>query len=234
MKKILGYTVLFLLMGTGMQAQDFDLGDIMGEAQDFFGEAQDDAEKAADTEAQEKFKEAFNDKFKKWGAFSENLDDYSPQTKCLYLMAKYILELEELKVETGKASECRRTYDLYGMQLTAMMSSTTIMFCSEELFNTLGKVPDTITEDVIDYLSEIKKDFNLLYSKQNKTDFEETMVQFYINKNAFVDPYYEDDLEIEFIKINQYLLKYFHPLSLMKEGVAISQQMDRLKPCTGY
>lgn len=234
MKKILGYAMLFLLMGTGMQAQDFDLDDIMGEAQDFFGEAQDDAEKAADTEAQRKFKEAFKDKFKKWGEFSENLDDYSPQTKCLYLMAKYISELEALKTETEKDSDCRRTYDLLGMQLMAMMSSTTIMFCTEELFNTLGKLGPEMSQEDMDYISEIKKDFNLLYGKEKNTDFEKTMVQFYINDYAFVDPYHEDDLSIEFTKINQYLLKYFHPLSLMKEGMAISQQMDKLKPCTGY
>ncbi|MCK0159980.1 hypothetical protein [Allomuricauda sp. F6463D] len=235
MKKVLGFTLFLMFLCTGSQAQDFNLGDIIGEAQDYFGQSQNEAEKAADTEAQQKFEEAFTNKFKKWGEFSNNLDSYSPPSKCLYLMAKYIMELEALKEETEGTSDCKRKYDLYGMQLTSMMSSTSIMFCTEELFNEIDNIKSGTARNAdLTLFKQIKKDFALIINKEDPTDFEKTMIKFYIDDTFLVDPYYKDDPSIEYFKIHEYLQKYFHPLSLMKEGMAISKEMDVLKPCTGY
>lgn len=262
MKKILGYTMFFLFMSTGMQAQDFDLDDIIGEAQDFFDGAQKEAEKTADTEAQRKFKETFNDKFKNYNKYISNLDNYSPYSKCFYLMIKYIMELEELKVATEVVDDCKKTYDLYGMQLIAMMSSTNIMFCTEELYNDLQHLKEidknsdpqmgrkekiqASSDDIKRFFGEMN-DFAPLvlvagYTNDKKqdllrpigleyTDFEDTLIRFFLKHTTFM---IDHNMEFEPMLVAGLIEKYFHPLSLMTDGVAISQQMDRLKPCTGY
>ncbi|UBZ12288.1 hypothetical protein LDL77_10305 [Flagellimonas marinaquae] len=267
MKKILGYTILFLFLSTGARAQEFDLGDIMGEAQDFFGEAQEKAEHQADTEAQKKFEAAFKDKFKKWGEFSSNLDNYTAYSKCFYLIAKYVMEMDGLREETEKSKDCKKKYDLYGMQLMAMMSSTSIMYCTEELYNKIADVFGTLKvgerrdPNAFDELDEFVREMNTLvlilhtvdllgdnyteternandifdeYMKDHEiTDFEETILR-------FLSQHYDDLIMVkdgialfDITKVADLINQYFHPLSLMKDGVDISQKMDRLKPCAG-
>lgn len=253
MKKILGCTILLLLLFTGAQAQDFDLDDIMGEAQDFFGEAQDDAEKAADTEAQRKFKEAFKDKFKKLGEFTENLDNYSADTKCAYLIFKYKMEIDSLVARTKAEENCKKKYDLYGMQLTAMMSSTTIMYCSEDLYNLFNSRDNgfhsknnTEKEEEKEKLKQLVTDITQILQDGGKkfgawsygrgdppNDFEKTFLISYQNLGKLMSdstPYY--DKEDDIVKpIQKILNKYFHPVSLLGNTVAISKEMDKLKPC---
>lgn len=211
-----------------------------------------------DSKYQKEFENAFKNKFQKYNEYISNLDNYSTYSKCFYLMAKYIIELEELKVATEEASECRRTYDLYGMQLMAMMSSTTIMFCTEELYNKIADMFGTLevgerrdphefdelvdfTEEMeallkhLDFLSNTNEaDFQAVnnYTK-NWTDFERTLVLFF--GNVYKPTVQKGDKTyFDVTKVASLIEKYFHPLSLIKEGVTISQQMDRLKPCTGY
>lgn len=245
MKKILGYAVLFLFLSTGARAQDFDLGDIMGEAQDFFGEAQNEAKQASDNKAVDDFKEKLNEKFKKLGDFSSYMDNYSAETKCAYMVFKYKMEIDSLVAKTIAEEDCKKKYDLYGMQLMAMMSSTTIMYCSEGLYNLFYSSNNTeeeeeeklkqLVEDVTEILGESAIKFGAWsYGRGDPlNDFQKTFLIFYQDFGEILDdstPYFDklDDVSKPLMGL---LAKYFHPISLLGSTVEISKQMDKLKPC---
>ncbi|MDC6384647.1 hypothetical protein D2V93_02140 [Flagellimonas taeanensis] len=196
------------------------------------------------------YKSIFKNKFQKYNEYITNLDNYSPYTKCFYLMVRYINELEAVKAETANDNDCRRTYDLYGMQLTMMMSSTTIMFCTEELFNAMSSVNhlEYSGVEILDKPEELKRfveEMNAVIqlvpdmNRESKTDFDKRMEKYTEFERTLivffqVYPELRNEDKFRLYQLNALLEKYFHPLSLMKDGVAISQQMDRLKPCTGY
>lgn len=231
MKKILGYAMLFLLMGTGMQAQDFDLDDIMGEAQDFFGEAQDEAEKAADTEAMKDFKKKLNEKIKVWGGFVNELDNYSPEVKCTYMLLKYKKEFDSLVAKTNAAENCKKKYDLYGMQLMAMASSTSLVYCSKDLGDLVGADTKEEEDKLERWVTEITQILEIGYASN---DLEKTFL-FY--KDELFWRVLLKNITSNYDKIKRIditLHKYWHPISIIKTTASISKQMDALKPCTGY
>lgn len=236
---------LLLLASTSIHAQDIDLGDIMSEAQDFFGEAKDEAANDANTTAQQKeFEDAFKNKFKKMGEYLKELDNYSPETKCTYMIFKYKMEIDSLAANTAAAKNCKKKYDLYGMQLMAMMSSTTIMYCSEDLYNLFFSSENTEEEE--EKLKQLVEDITQIFAKGAKkfgawsygrgdppNDLEKTFLIFYQNESSLLDDtvsYYDklDNISKPIMKI---LGEYFHPLILLKNTVAISKEMDKLKPC---
>lgn len=249
--------------GIPMDDLDFtmdDVNDIFGDSDDASNSMPDNFLKEwgnyrNDTKHQKEFENAFKNKFQKYNEYISNLDNYSPYSKCLYLMIKYINELETLKAATEEASECRRTYNLYGMQLMAMMSSTTIMFCTEELYNEIKNFEKgdenaqqmAMSGDFGSFIEDLDKLLEIYDNYQkNENDYSadrktfDTVTDFEITLMRFFD--YLDTVTfekwgrtyIDLIRVASLIEKYFHPLSLMKDGVAISQQMDRLKPCTGY
>ncbi|MBR9855912.1 MAG: hypothetical protein GYB37_15290 [Algicola sp.] len=203
--------------------------------------------------------------------FVLNLDKYNSHTKCFYLIIKYINALDELKEITEETNECKKKYDLYGMQLMTMMSSTSIMYCTEELYNKLkawglsdspvlgeddeintfvtdmyrillytvakddiniegyafsGRLVDT---EMVNYVMETYEENYTL------TDFEKTIGDFLVKKrNVTMDSEDPNDeipitINIEYILI--LIQKYFHPVSLAQDAIAISEKMDVLKPC---
>ncbi|WP_129652834.1 hypothetical protein [Flagellimonas olearia] len=237
MKKILGYTILFLFLSTGARGQDFDLGDIMGEAQEFFGEAQDEAKQASDNKAIDDFKEKFKDKFKKLGDFSGYLDNFSAETKCAYLIFKYKIEMDSLISKTNAEEDCKKKYDLYGMQLMALMSSTSIMYCTEDLFNkfTNGGDFEELKPMVADITQILQEDAEKFEKLAESNDFEQTFHAIYKDYDLRM---LMDDSGYSFDKLDEIskpilaiLLRYFHPLSLVTTTTEISKQMDKLKPC---
>ncbi|WP_437394924.1 hypothetical protein [Flagellimonas lutimaris] len=249
MKKILGYAVLFLFISTGARAQDFDLGDVMGEAQEFFGEAQKKAEhQAADTEAQKEFEAAFKAKFKKMGAYLKELDNYSAETKCTYMILKYQMSVDSLIAATAAEKNCKRKYDLYGMQLMAKMSSTSIMYCTEDLFNMFmsdlntNEEKEKINQLTTDIAEIIDKGGRMIVSRMfgggdpaDTPDFFKTFVMTYAENEGIMDDSLSYDRKKEIVgrPIELALAKYFHPVSLLRSTVEISKQMDKLKPCAG-
>lgn len=246
MKKILGYTILFLFLSTGARAQDFDLGDIMGEAQEFFGEAQDEAKQASDNKAIDDFKEKFKDKLKKLGDFSGYLDNFSAETKCAYMIFKYKMEMDSLIAKTNAAENCRKKYDLYGMQLIAMTSSTTIMYCSEGLYNLLfstdnseeeQKKVNQLTTEITEIVTVGAKKFMAWsYDRGDApNDVEKTFIMIYQNAYELADDssYQQKEDEVT-SEIMQALGIYFHPASLLRNTISISEEMDKLKPCAEH
>lgn len=251
MKKILGYTVLFLFISTGARAQDFDLRDIMGEAQEFFGEAQDEAKQAADDKAIDDLKK----KFKNLATDLSSLDMYSPELKCIYLMIKYEENFVELKKETNKADDCQIKYDLYGMQLMAIASSTTIIYCTEGLYNLIlgdgnlgGSIfdsPEYVT--VLGDYYDLFRDYDdrkyhldsLTYGKsynQLHEDFQKTMRNFLFAEGGLTLSNDEDESKRKLMiraheRISYLLETYFHPLAIIKESVDIGNTMSAL-PCS--
>ena len=174
--------------------------------------------------------------------------------------------MDELKEETEKSEDCKKKYDLYGMQLMAMMSSTSIMYCTEELYNKIADVFGTLEvgerhdPHAFDELDEFVREMNTLvlihhtidlldddnteternansifkeYTKDHDiTDFEMTIFYFLNQHSDFI--MVKDGIALfDITKVADLINRYFHPLSLMKDGVEISQKMDRLKPCAG-
>ncbi|MFD0762962.1 hypothetical protein ACFQZW_12795 [Lutibacter aestuarii] len=242
MKKILVYTILFLLISTGTKAQELNLGDIMGEAQEFFGEAQ----KKADTEAQKKFEAAFKDKFKRMGAYLEQLDNYSAETKCTYMIFKYQMSVDSLIATTAAEKNCKRKYDLYGMQLMSKISSTSIMYCTEDLYNLFSSENtkeekekiNQLTTDIAEILDRggrmmVSNIFAGRKDMKNIPDIERTFLMFYAEGEKISDDSAKfSDRENEVSKpILAVLLKHFHPISLLRSTAEISKQMDKIKPC---
>ncbi|KAB7531164.1 hypothetical protein F8C76_06625 [Flagellimonas olearia] len=250
MKKILGYTILFLFLSTGARAQEFDLGDIMGEAQEFFGEAQEKAEHQADTEAQKKFEAAFKDKFKKWGEYLNELDGYSADTKCAYMIFKYKIEYDALVKETTAATNCSKKYDLYGMQLMAKLSSTSIIYCSEDLFNLINyslggeEIENrdarvrTLEKEIFDIIkisrNTHRRDAMSLRDPE-LSDFEATFLEVFGYKNPdLMEDHFNHEADDSILaEINGVLMAYFHPAQLLASTISISKEMDKLKPCAG-
>ncbi len=254
MKKLLFILTFISYISISNTTAQINLNDILGAVKEGFGKSVETAEKNADNDAmQKKFKAEFSDKFKKWGEFTNNLDYYSSQTKCLYMMAKYISEFEELKKQTKKTSDCKRKYDLYGMQQMMLMSSTSIMFCTEELYNKTNlfammlahdngggnvTLPKDISyeDDVQPYFQPIKEDLLEIHKNtENRnqerkiTDFEKTIYTFYGTYHIL--GYENNNSYVNILAIHKLLETYFHPLTLAKEAISISKEMDVLKPC---
>jgi len=261
MKKIVVYTILLVFICTGARAQDFDLGDVMGEAQEFFGEAQDKTEHQADTEAQKRFEDAYKDKFKKREEYVNDLEGYLPETKCLYLMLKYKAGYDALTDEIQSTSDCKKKYDLYGMQLMMMMSSTTIMYCTEDLRNICIETADNIKIDpkhkssaleALDTeLIEIFNNYDDYLASSNRvensvddgllsdfadlnSDLEATIIEefFRVLHEDYRDELKSKSGDLTFVfYIASILNQYFDPISLFKNTIEISKEMDVLKPC---
>lgn len=143
MKKILGYTMLFLLMGTGMQAQDFDLGDIMGEAQDFFGNATETAENEADDAAWENINNQINKKLddpklkKLMGGFSEALKKFEGESmtgKCLQIMGAYAELLAYCDMRAESETEPCKKKEWLGIESMILLAGTSINYCPQEFY----------------------------------------------------------------------------------------------------
>ena len=257
MKKILFILAIVYCFSIPHTVSQIDLDDIVGAVKDGFGKSVETAEKDADSEAmQKKIKAEFSDKFKKWEEFTNNLDHYSTQTKCLYTMAKYILEFEKLKKQTKATSDCKKKYDLYGMQQMMLMSSTSIMFCTEELYNKTTlfamalahdnganiKLPKDFSyeDDIEPYFQPIKEELIELHknietgNKEMKyTDFEKTLYQFY-GLYHILKTTDDGHTGVDILAIHKLLETYFHPLALAKEVMAISKEMYDLKPCANH
>ncbi|WP_298264086.1 hypothetical protein [uncultured Lutibacter sp.] len=252
MKKILVYTILFLLISTGTKAQELNLGDIMGEAQEFFGEAKDKAKHAADDKAIDDLKK----KFKNLATDLSSLDMYSPELKCIYLMIKYEENFVKLKKETNKTDDCLIKYDLYGMQLMAIASSTTIIYCTEGLYNLIlgdgnlgGSIFDSPEYVIVlgDYYDLISDHDDRKYGLNNSPkygkrynqlheDFQKTLREFlFAEESLTVSNDKEKNKRKHMIRAHErisYLLNtYFHPLAIIKESVDIGNTMSAL-PCS--
>ena len=143
MKKILGYAMLFLLMGTGMQAQDFDLDDIMGEAQDFFGNATETAENEADDAAWENINNQINKKLddpklkKLMGGFSEALKKFEGESmtgKCLQIMGAYAELLAYCDMRAESETEPCKKKEWLGIESMILLAGTSINYCPQEFY----------------------------------------------------------------------------------------------------
>lgn len=248
MKNLRFAILICLLFSTPLMAQD--LGDIMDMAKDAFGDSQQTAEDDADNKALEDLK-------KKFGEYTKGLDSldmYSSELKCIYLMVKYAFNYEEIKEETRNTALCKEKYDLYGMQLMAITSSTTIMFCTEELFNmgTNGRgLADMDLSESPEYMEVIDEYIGILSDSEGlpnadlygfsgiHNDFKKTLITYAIlkpdyiegNGNNFLDrntPEFRASLAD---RVFDLLMEYFHPLTIISETVDIGKKMKAL-PCS--
>ncbi|MBR9855715.1 MAG: hypothetical protein GYB37_14240 [Algicola sp.] len=145
MKKILGYAALFLLISTGARAQEFDLGDIMDEAQDFFGEAQEKAANEADIEATfEKIFEQLN--YEEDGVSYKNiflgsmkvfLGDFLEESftgKCLTIMGEYAYLLAYCDMMAEQQTDPCKKKDWLGIETMVLFLGTAINYCPETFY----------------------------------------------------------------------------------------------------
>lgn len=149
MKTILRYTVLFLLLSTVARAQDFDLGDVMGEAEDFFvGPVQtveNEAEKdALITTTFEKIFEQLN--YEEDGVSYKNiflgsmktlLGDFPEESftgKCLTIMGEYAYLLAYCDMMAEQQTDPCKKKDWLGIETMVLFLGTAINYCPETFY----------------------------------------------------------------------------------------------------
>ena len=166
-------------------------------------------------EQKKKWEEDWKKKMEENAELLEALDE--KYLRCTALMGLYVYEY--LQLEKGAESEenCRLKYDLYGMQLLALTTSTTIMYCPEEMTNlsntdyrhTWEEFRKAIFE-VPHYSSQrlwIKMQFLLDYFGRYPGDYD-------VSRNEHL--------------IYEHLIPFFHPYFIAPKTLQIGRKMEAL------
>ncbi|PVW13056.1 hypothetical protein [Marixanthomonas spongiae] len=157
----------------------------------------------------------------------ENLDefnDWSSQMKCTYMMLAYVYNLEKLNEETEATADCKLKYDLYGMQLLAIASSTTILYCPEGMANATEQEMDDVSMELwVLFMT----DYDVI--EPNTSPIIKNIKKWV--SQLFYGPF------SEFNDVNggntvkgfiYYLTAHFHPEFVMGKTLEIGQKMEAL------
>jgi len=151
---ITAITVVLLLLTSPMtMAQDDIFGAIMEAAaaqENANIQAQSEAEGAAQSEAAAAWQEEWGEIMEENAEILEAFD--TKYLKCTAMMILYVYEYLTLVEATKAEGDCKMKYDLYGMQLLYMASSTTIMYCPEEIASLSSGEQDKIYDEFINIL----------------------------------------------------------------------------------
>lgn len=164
---------------------------------------------------------------------------FSSYTKCLYMMILYALEYEKHVKRINEATDCEEKYDLYGVLLIYIASSTGISYCPESFLDLFDN-PDKIKE-----LEKFYQEMTYLYDL-NEHYFFTGQIEGLNSKNLF------DQLDADVIlvvggflahykwkglgnyvegAVKDLIKEYFHPEAVIKTTLETGQEMDAL-PCS--
>lgn len=179
----------------------------------------------------------------------------SSQAKCLYLMILYALEYDKHVERIHAATDCEEKYDLYGVLLIYIASSTAISYCPEDLLNLFDnpkrkKEIERLIEE-LSFISLVGSYY--IHTKQHEdfydySDWDRLSLEIYqkialfFNKGGWGvlkwDPYNEryedyDGTEEQYLEaaIKKLINDYFHPDTIIKTTLVIGEKMDAL-PCS--
>ncbi|MDT0555199.1 hypothetical protein [Patiriisocius hiemis] len=236
-------TALFLSTTSSYAQLEGLLGDIMEEVQEKVGDAQQDA---AETASMKEFK----NELKEILAGINGLDKYSSELKCIYLILKLASLDQGLEAKIQNAGNCKKKYDLYGMQLMVKASYTGIGYCFDSLTELLDESNSSeLLELIRDYI-ELKnlaidciEEYgpNLDSCKIPKgtskleRDFIMTVGSAITTYDTFSDGIDDESWDngdrISYIlKLLSYLVEEYNPVSALAKSIEIGANMSAL-PC---
>ncbi len=234
------YTILFtLILSTSSLSAQIEgmLGDILKEVQDKVGDAQQTSEKEADSKAAKELK----DQIKFYISGINDLDKYSAELKCVYLMLK--LAFIQFGLETDNRNEeiCQKQYDLYGMQLMVLASTSAIGYCYEDLDN-LKYYSNNLSPEYENLLEEYYNaiyypgysDDDIINQSALELDFRRTLMNGITTMASFYREKGDTKKSIEKREINNiisYIIREFNPLSSLFKIKDIGLKMKAL-PCS--
>lgn len=152
MRLILTLATILLpaLAGTGAHAQDIfgaiqELAE-MENAQEEQTPSGDESENNQQSDGQGGAQAAWEQTLDEYGGVLDELGH--KELRCVAMMVLYVYEYVNLVDRTDAETHCKTKYDLYGMQLLSMASSTTIMYC-----------PEGLAAQSNDHLGELSRDY---------------------------------------------------------------------------
>ncbi|WP_158676840.1 hypothetical protein [Pukyongia salina] len=176
----------------------------------------------------DKFNKWWNDKMKDTADFLNELDE--PYYHCMALISLYVYHYNELEKEAEAAEDCKLKYDLKGMQALSIFGGTTIMHCTEEIYNLNNqKKADLLSGFINKFVESCDVDGTLNWTefatKAPKTSYR--IISALAGPNyctgLYTDAYTPRD------QILTELLEYhFHPGSVADRLFTLGQQMEAL------
>ncbi len=138
--------------------------------------------------------------------------------KCYAMMILYVDQYLQLVDETDRTSECTVKYDLYGMQLLAMATSTTVMYCPESMSELQFTEFRPIFDDFYSALQGMDDSVLAIKIKAKLVDIISRWRQ-----ESRTDP---DDIGNEYVL--DYLIKFFRPEYILSRTLEIGREMEAL------
>lgn len=174
---------------------------------------------------------------------------FSSYVKCLYMMIVYSLEYEHHVKRINEATDCEEKYDLYGVLLMYIASSTAISYCPESLLDLLDN-PEKRKEEEKFY-AEIKFIENLgaylglygtdglgLYPDDNLIDKLYIDMILKISSIPFYLAHFDQEEGTMYnhrvttrYAIASIIEEYFHPEAVINTTLETGEKMDAL-PCS--
>ena len=241
MKKItFKLAVLLIMFCNGLvQAQDNPLGALIEAAaalENAGDEGQSDANGETPTEEQQQWMDEWEKKKKENAELMDALD--TKYLKCTALMVLYVeayLKLvNEHKIGDISMSAC----DAFGMQALAMASSTTIMYCPEEMAQLSDEELKSIGDDfwaALDQFTEVS-DNPWIGDKRHPM----LIKLYYIINNFFNGVEQQDAGDLSVfdgspdtpVHVIKYMIEFFRPRYIIPQTLKIGQEMEAMG-CSG-
>ncbi|MCK0159362.1 hypothetical protein [Allomuricauda sp. F6463D] len=231
--KTLFYTLLFLLC-ISMQGYAQDINAVINQVKKEVGGAMGQGSDDLD-DAEKEFLDDLAEDLDKLREQTDMDDEFGQIKNCWASMALYVSSFYELQRKTENESDCFKKYDYYGLQELMLLNSTSIMFCTEEIWNILnytGNDKDIILKNLV-YITHLTNYINGIPMSYEREDFDND-IDFIIARVFFTYEISDQPMHVylRFLKEAQHILKeYFHPVTVMGKAVEINKTMVAL-PCS--
>lgn len=198
-------------------------------------QAQSEANNVAESEAAAEWKEAWEKEMNENAEVMDALD--TKYLKCTAMMVLYVHTYLQLVNEHQLADITMTACDAYGMQALAMASSTTIMYCPEEMAQLSDEELKSIGDDfwaALDQFTEergpwLDNEYHPILAKLK-----------YIINNFFSGVQEQDagDLSVFSgspdtpVHVIKYMIEFFRPRYIIPQTLKIGQEMEALG-CSG-
>ena len=239
--KFILFTLFSTICLTGSVLAQESLWDALKQAGEMYNEQHgiDESDQGGGelTPEQEAWKQEWDKKKDEYAEVLADLDDKN--LSCVALMVLYVYDYDRLIARTERESDCRLKYDLYGMQLLSMTSSTTVMYCPEGLSmlsnEELGNVSQQYFELALGHIPDYSF-FDAPEGEGINGDWSElTTWQSLAVKTGILDDKYRDardDYELaggdlnENIGFIRFLIEYFKPSYIVPRTLTVGHEME--------
>ncbi|MBT8182622.1 MAG: hypothetical protein KJO53_13660 [Eudoraea sp.] len=241
MKTRTSILVLFFLLLGGPIANAQDLMDALKQTAEMHNEANGDefpnnSEELTEEERerQEEWRREWEEKMKE---NAEVLDALDRDDKCLALMVLYLNEYYAVKDLTRAEQNCKMKYDLYGMELLLLTSSTTIMYCPEGFAESGNKAE--IMEDFIskffyfeidpgEFMNEMGARYSLQQTEFAKKTSLSTKLAGLIRRHGNYNNWRNEWAPGDYREFMEFLIKPFEPIWLAYRILVVQEKMEAL------